>query len=193
MTNRKLAYGLISFLLVLSLILGMIIFYSLNSDNLKVVFLDVGQGDSILITQGQNQILIDGGSDGKLLLEKLGRYVPFWDRNIETVIATHPDQDHIGGLIDVLRNYQVNMVIKTGAESKSQTFSVFTEEIESNSNEIEAERNLSIKMGDNAEAEILYPFILIDGGKANDSSVVIKLNWKGESFLFRDSVLRRTS
>jgi len=58
-----------------------------------VTFLSVGEGDAILISQGQSQILIDGGRSGKELLAHVGRHMPFWDRTVEIVIATHPDAD----------------------------------------------------------------------------------------------------
>src|SRR3990170_2833317 len=58
-----------------------------------VTFLSVGEGDAILISQGQSQILIDGGRSGKELLAHVGRHMPFWDRTVEIVIATHPDAE----------------------------------------------------------------------------------------------------
>jgi len=77
MYNRKLIYSILCAIFILAVILTCIIF-SMRKDVLQVAFLDVGQGDSILISQGSNQVLIDGGKDGKLLLEKLGKYIPFW-------------------------------------------------------------------------------------------------------------------
>jgi len=70
--HRKVTYFSLIGLLALSLILAGIIFYSSRQD-LKVIFLDVGQGDAILISRGFNQILIDGGPSGQALLEKLGK------------------------------------------------------------------------------------------------------------------------
>jgi len=119
--HRKVTYFSLIGLLALSLILAGIIFYSSRQD-LKVIFLDVGQGDAILISRGFNQILIDGGPSGQALLEKLGKYVSFWDRKIEIVIATHPDADHIGGLIDLAGTYQIGEMIDTQTESESQLY-----------------------------------------------------------------------
>lgn len=93
----------------------------------EVVFLNVGQGDAILISQGKHQVLIDGGRSSKELLGRLGRHVPFWDRKIEVVIATHPDADHIGGLPALLRTYRVDQVLTTGAESETETSRLFQE------------------------------------------------------------------
>lgn len=88
----------------------------------EVVFLNVGEGDAILLSQGENQVLVDGGRDGKDLLYRLGRHLPFWDRQIEAVIATHPDADHIGGLTALLRAYRVRNVLTTGAGSGTEAF-----------------------------------------------------------------------
>ena len=75
MPNRKAIYITLLLLLALALILGGIIFYGKNSRDLSVIFFDVGQGDAILISQGNNQLLIDGGKNGKIILEKLGKYI----------------------------------------------------------------------------------------------------------------------
>jgi len=187
MSNRKLKYGIILFLLVLSLILGSIILYSRNNEDFKIIFLDVGQGDAILLSQGSYQVLIDGGRDGKLLLEKLGKYIPFWDREIEVILATHPDQDHIAGLIDVLRKYKVKTIIKTQDQSESQTYKTFQEEIEKEKAEsVSAKKGTEIKFLSEARAKIIYPFSetgdIQDNG-SNGGSTVIKLEIGNENFL----------
>ncbi len=89
---------------------------------LRIVFLDVGQGDAILLTQGRTQVLIDGGRDGKTLLGKLGQRMPFWDQQIELMIATHPDADHVGGLASVVRRYHVATYLSNGVEGDSDVF-----------------------------------------------------------------------
>lgn len=187
MRNRKIIYGIIFSLIALAAVLAAVIFYS-HSEGLKVVFFDVGQGDAILISQGNSQILIDGGRDGKLLLEKLGRYVPFWDRQIEAVIATHPDQDHIGGLADVLRTYHVGEIIETNARSDSQTYKAWEEEIgKIGIEKIEAIKGLKINFSEGGYLETVFPFFAIgetDEQNSNAGSVVVKLAWGENSFLF---------
>lgn len=188
MNNRKIIYWLLSMLLAVVLILGGIIGYQKNNQELEVIFLDVGQGDAILVQQGSNQLLIDGGRSGKILLEKLGSFIPFWDRQVEVVVATHPDQDHVGGLVDVIRSYKVSKIIKTRAESESQTYKALAEEIKKENPEIiEAQKGLSLKFPNGAAAEVIYPLASIDAGIATDSnagSVVVKLNFGENSFLF---------
>ena len=185
--NRKLIYSILAALAIVAIILIAIIFYGKNSP-LSVVFLDVGQGDEILISDGSQQLLIDGGKDGKLLLEKLGKYVPFWDRKIETIIETHPDADHIGGLIDVLNAYQVDAVLETKMQSESQTFKKLEEIIATNNiKKIEAKKDVTIKFAGGGVAEILYPFetvIDINGKDTNMYSVVVKLMVGENKFLF---------
>lgn len=72
---------------------------------LQIIACDVGQGDSILIQHKNDQILIDGGPS-KDVLDCLGRHMPYWDHEIELIILTHPEKDHYGGLIEVLKTYQ---------------------------------------------------------------------------------------
>ena len=81
---------------------------------LHVYFLDVGQGDAILIRlpEGQ-QILVDGGPNPSQLLAALGHRIPFWDHSLDMVVLTHADMDHLGGLIPVLERYQVGHVVQT--------------------------------------------------------------------------------
>src|SRR3954470_6966475 len=74
---------------------------------LTVYFLDIGQGDSIFIdAPSGRQVLIDGGPNS-VVLRRLSEVMPWWDRSIDVVIPTHPDADHISGLIDVLSRYEV--------------------------------------------------------------------------------------
>ncbi|MEK7494516.1 MAG: MBL fold metallo-hydrolase [Patescibacteria group bacterium] len=127
MPTRSLFQLVVSLLLATLCLLGLWLAVSLPEPSTYVTFLSVGQGDAILISQGKNQVLIDGGRNGKTLLMRLGRHIPFWDRNIETVIATHPDSDHIGGLPDVLEAYTVETVLTTGATSDTETSRIFKE------------------------------------------------------------------
>ena len=189
MSKQKIGYSFILFLLIISLIfLGVI--YSRQNQKLKVVFLDIGQGDAILIEKGSNQILIDGGPSGQKELEELGKYIPFWDREIEIIIATHPDQDHIGGLIDVMERYKIGRIIDTGAKSDSQVYKKYLETIDNKKiQRIQGKKDLNIKMGE-ANLKILYPGEVLEdppaGGSkdTNADSIVAKLIFGENSFLF---------
>ncbi len=192
MRNRKIFFSILGGLMVLIVILNIIVFRGKNEMPLSVVFLDVGQGDAILISQGSQQILIDGGKDGKVLLEKLGKYIPFWDRKLETIIETHPDQDHVGGLIDVLKVYSVDSVIETKMQNDSQTFKKLEGLVDQLAGQhklekIEAKKDLTVKFFDGANLKILYPLESvtdITSGDTNLASVVAKLTVGSSKFLF---------
>jgi competence protein ComEC len=187
MPNKKALYLILLTLAIIAAILAGIIWYQ-QKQELKVVFFDVGQGDAILIQQGSNQILIDGGPDGKKVMEKLGEYVPFWDRNIEVVIATHPDEDHIDGLIDVMENYNIGEVIDDGVDVDSQVYKKYKDVIsQKNINCIEGKRGMEIKLSDNTKLEILSPDGTQDKSNpkdTNSSSIISKLTSGGNTFLF---------
>ena len=84
---------------------------TMPDDELHVSFLDIGQGDAILIQQGSQQVLIDGGPSPQTLARELGDRMPFWDRTIELVVLTHPHDDHLSGLVEVLKRYRVEQVL----------------------------------------------------------------------------------
>ena len=183
MRKRKIIYVALFILLIIVVILAAIIFNTAQK-SLSVNFLDVGQGDAILISQGNKQILIDGGPSGQKIMEKLGQYVPFWDRKIEVVIESHPDQDHIEGLLEVMRNYQVGEIILSKGESDSELYKKFKEIIsEKNIDSLTAEKGMEIKIADDIPLKI----ISAEEGNANDTnsaSVVVKLIFGENTFLF---------
>jgi len=188
-------------LLALAFILACIISFSRSRD-MKVVFFDVGQGDAILISQGGTQLLIDSGKSGQVLLEKLGKHIPFWDRKIETVLMTHPDQDHIGGFADIFKSYEVRKVIKTNAESDSQTFKALEDFIaKEGSDVVEGKSGVKLIFPSGSEMEIIYPFssVAADSKDTNGSSIVSILKFEETEFLLtgdltsemEDEILRK--
>ncbi|RJR15294.1 hypothetical protein C4579_02685 [Candidatus Microgenomates bacterium] len=101
--NKK--YFLLGSLFGLGLLIGLI-FY-LPDGKLHLVFCDVGQGDGIYIkTPNRADIVIDGGANDRIL-SCLGQYMPFYDREIDVVVLTHPQKDHIHGLVAVLQRFRV--------------------------------------------------------------------------------------
>ena len=188
----KKSFQIISIVLVsvIAFILSMMLwFWWRDFENMKIIFFDVGQGDAILISQGSNQVLIDGGRSGKILLERLGTTMPFWDHQIETVVVTHPDEDHIGGLVDVVKKYRVGVFLDTKMRSDSATYDALHEEIERNNiDEREAFSGVNITFPDGGKLEMLYPFETFEKNitkETNISSVVVKLaTASGKTFLF---------
>jgi competence protein ComEC len=132
---------------------------------LTVAFLDIGQGDSIYIeSPSGKQMLVDGGPDASVV-RRLSDVMPFFDRSIDVVLATHPDKDHIGGLPAVLSRYRVAYVIDTGATSNTKTSQAYVEardaEIVGTRAEpaqyVTAQRGIVVDFHDGAYARIVYP------------------------------------
>jgi competence protein ComEC len=101
-----------------------------RTEQTKVYFFDVGQGDSILIQRGNYQILIDGGPDAKIL-SLLGKAMPVTDRKIERVVLTHPHSDHLAGLNLILERYEVEQIFGSGVLANSNQFQEFQNLIQS--------------------------------------------------------------
>jgi len=94
-------------------------FKKLPDNNLHLIFCDVGQGDAVVARYKNNQVLIDGGplSEAGKLLKCLDGQMAFWDRTLEAVVNTHPDEDHFGGLTEILKRYKVKMLLVNGEDN----------------------------------------------------------------------------
>lgn len=125
---------------------------------LKVIFFDIGQGDAtLIITPKGNDILIDGGPDNTLI-KKLGHYLPFFDRTIELVILTHPDNDHVAGLIEVFRRYRVEKILMTGVLAEAPSYQAWLEEISKTDVEVEIiDSPKIVKLDDEVLFDIFFP------------------------------------
>src|SRR3989344_2270805 len=174
-------------LLVLLCIVIVIWYATLREDRhglLTVSFLDVGQGDSIYIdAPSGRQVLIDGGKNS-IVMRRLASVRPWWDRTIDVVIPTHPDADHIGGLVDVLARYKVGMIIRSRGEGDTQTAKALVEAMkQEGSQNIVAMRGQIVDLGDGAYLQILYPDRLLPRVATNDGCVVARLVYGETSFM----------
>lgn len=151
---------------------------------LKVNFLDVGQGDAILINyQSRYQILIDSGISNKNILSELKKVMPPQDRSIEIIIATHYDKDHVGGMRAVFENYKVKLFLDNGQFKDTNATTIVSDLVEKLDIEnYSVQENSKIKIGDN----LLLDFFNPDGEdwEANDNSVVFRMDFGVNSFLF---------
>lgn len=94
------------------------------SEAVRVVFCDVGQGDAALVIKGDFQALIDTGPRNGTVVECLSNHLPFWDRQVEVLINSHPEADHLGDLGAVKEHYTVGTILLNGklpAEKFAQT------------------------------------------------------------------------
>ncbi len=120
---KSIRYFLFAFFLAANLAL-ILAFYSGKSGAASWTFFDVGQGDAILLASGQSQLLLDGGP-GAELADKVGRAMPLWDRKIEIVAVTHPQSDHLRGLVDIIESFEVGAVYLSFDEYDSNLFRDF--------------------------------------------------------------------
>jgi competence protein ComEC len=155
---------------------------------LTVVFLDVGQGDAIFIeSPSGTQVLIDGGKDGGVL-RVLSRLLGFFDRDLDMILATHADTDHVGGLIDIIENYAVGTIVMTENVSDASAFRAFKEAATNESAEIIFTRRGHVYDLGNGPAgsttlTILFPDYDPTSLETNTASIVAKLTYGETEYL----------
>lgn len=185
-SKQYLQYGLVALFTVINIFIWVAILRVDHHGVLTVAFLDVGQGDAIYVeAPNGNQMLIDGGPSSGALLRALGEVMPFWDRSIDVVLATHPDQDHVGGLPSVIQSMNVSNVITTENTTSTGAYNSFEKAIaEKGVPHFLSRTGERIILGDNVSLEILFPNLDTTGWETNTASIVAKLSYGNESFLF---------
>jgi competence protein ComEC len=189
---------LIGLIIVSASLLG-ILFKHDQQKELTIYFFDVGQGDAILIrTPAHQNILIDGGPDNALIT-KIGQALPFYDRQIDLMVLTHPHDDHLFGLVEVLRRYRVKQILATGILHTTDAYLEWLRLIKDKQipfkvalsgqefvykNQCRENTNCQF---DELFLRVIYPFQNLSGKKSenlNQTSVVIQLKYGNEKFLF---------
>jgi competence protein ComEC len=186
----KYRWGFIFLLLILNLVVWTTVWWETPSQYLEVAFLDVGQGDAILITApNRNQVLIDGGPD-RSVIRALGEVMPFYDRSIDLVLTSHPDQDHIGGLLEVFDRYEVAGFIEPAFEAETAVYQNLEESVqEEQSSHLVAQAGTRITLGSGVVLDVIEARPATwgpRGGKpdTNYSSIIAKLTYASTTFLF---------
>lgn len=160
-------------------------------DDLRVVFLNIGQGDAALIQTSQQNVLVDGGPD-KNIIYKLDKYIPFYNREIDLMILTHLDSDHLTGLVEVLKRYSVEKVIHNGLKNYDSIALEWEKLIfEKNISQQIVDIPLNIKLDEQVLIEFLWPsqdLIKESKGDDNFTSLVFKLTHGNNKFLFTGDI-----
>lgn len=154
------------------------------STNVTIKFIDVGQGEAILIALPEKTMLIDAGPTGSApkiaqVLQELGR------DKIDYLVATHPDEDHIGGMADVISSTQIGTIYAPNKTNNTATYRKFLAAIQNNNLQITlAEAGTIIDQIDSYKLEILWPKKDANFPETNDYSIIIKLTVGTKTFLF---------
>jgi competence protein ComEC len=165
---------------------------TLPERNLKVSFLDVGEGDSILIQDDGQNILIDGGPGGGVLCNAISQKLPFWERRIDLVILTHSHLDHLAGLLEVLKRYRVEKVLASPISSDSPSYRQWLALIKTKKIEyLEAQTGQRFFLSHGAVLDILNPPQAAGADAAaepDQNAVVARLSCGPGSLLFTSDI-----
>lgn len=185
--NKRAWYSIFTILTIIA-VLSWLAVLSRPASNLKIIACDVGQGDATIVINGSFQMLIDGGPNNKVV-SCLSKYIPFWDRQIEVMVSTHPDSDHYVGLVEVLKRYNVKNVLITEANKDNAGYRELIKYIGlENTNVIFARENQQIRYSSlsidilspsqnmfvNADSKVLGS-MNIDEDDSNSYSIVLRL------------------
>jgi len=181
-------------LLLLAVLVSLAAF-TMPDDNLHVSFLDVGEGDAILIqTPAHQDILVDGGPSPQAIMPELGKQMPFWDRTIDMIILTHAHSDHLTGLFEVLRRYEVKRVMIPEIDNDSPLYAEWlnllrTKDIDYST----AQAGQIIKLDEITSIKILNPQTSLLNDTESDidnNGIVLKLCSGDVSFLLTADIMK---
>lgn len=157
--------------------------FNSNIENkLEIYFLDVGQADSILIKQDDKSVLIDAGNneDGAYIVDFLKKDIGL--DNIDLLVGTHPHEDHIGGLDNIIESFDIENIYMPDAISTSKTFEEVIDAIEKKNYSITIPKiNSEVKLGD-----MLFNVLYVGNEEddLNNTSIVLRLDFGNTSYLF---------
>lgn len=176
----------------------LIIFYFLityqtskKNNNLEVSFIDSGQADAIFIkTPNQKNIIIDFGSEQGL--KQLEKEIEWWNKQIDLIIITHPHDDHITGLLPIIKKYKIKQIMYNGLDYESNVYNELLNLItEYNIPLLLPNYNQIINIEPDCFLNIIYPitsFYQQTIDNINNSSIVSRLVCNNSSFLFMGDV-----
>ncbi|MCC6643798.1 MBL fold metallo-hydrolase [Candidatus Peregrinibacteria bacterium] len=158
----------------------------LPDGHLRVWFLDVGQGDAILMRLPAGEwVMVDGGPDAKVL-DWMGRIMPFYERQIELVVMSHPHADHINGLVEVMQRFEVKNMLLSGVKYNYAGYQKILEDAASQKTRLWYGQKEDWRIG-KVGFDLLYPQRSLQGEEmenVNNSSIVFRLIYAGKRIFF---------
>ncbi|MDD3284989.1 MAG: ComEC/Rec2 family competence protein [Patescibacteria group bacterium] len=175
-------------IIILVIITALVPYYFLEdkSEYLRMYFINVGQGDGILIKTPEGKtIVIDGGAYNDFV-KKVSQKLPFRKRNIDLLVITHAHADHYIGLINLIERYEINTIFYSGYNVNLEDYNYLMNLIkEKNINLIKVKSGQVISFEKNINLEILHPFSIKEKEEdINNTSVVIRLSYKNFDAIF---------
>jgi len=153
---------------------------------LHLTVLDIGQGDAILVEAPNGAtMLIDGGPDPELTLRRMGANLPFFARRIDLLVLSHPHQDHVAGLVDVLDRFRVGAVLHAGIPFANPAYDrLLTDAATTGVRVVVLRTGQALDLGAGATARVLYPTQAdaeapLPEGDINNGSIVLQLELGG--------------
>ncbi|MCC7432821.1 MBL fold metallo-hydrolase, partial [Candidatus Peregrinibacteria bacterium] len=172
---------------VASCFILMLMIFRLPDGLLHSWFLNIGQGDAALIRGPMGElVLIDGGPDSKVM-ERMGAAIMPYEREIELVVVSHPHADHLNGLLDVFKAYQVKNLLITGVKYEYAGYRELVKMAEKNGTKIwYADGSFDFKIG-RIGLDLIYPMTSMRGRSienVNNSSIVMRVIYGDRKLLF---------
>lgn len=183
LSQRKKSAALLAVVFSIAVLVSLALVWLLYNEQklFEISVLDVGQGDAILFEAPSGQVMLVDGGPGKTILRRLGEELPFWERRIDTMVVSHPHEDHYGGFVSIIERYTVGVVLLTGIETRSQSYQQFIKTAQEKNIPIYVvEKPELISLGE-IQVEILYPDHSLKGhwiSNLNNSSIVMKVSYK---------------
>ena len=164
--------------LIVSNILIWGFFLSLPDGKLHLKFYDVGQGDSIFLETATGfKILIDGGPDDKVV-GYLGKDLPFYSKRIDLLILTHPEADHLTGLLEVVKRYHIKTLWINGARNETRLFAEWEALLKMNKiTTMLISQGDRVVFPDKTTVTVLWPKEKASGTNLNTTSIVVQISF----------------
>lgn len=162
----------------------------IDNSSLEIYFFDVGQADSILIKNNDNSMLIDAGNneDGENLVNYLKDELKLND--IDIVIGTHPHEDHIGGLDNIIDNFDIGKIYLPDATTTSKTFSDVLDSIENKNYSVSIPIEDEVFDLGNMKFKVIY--VGSDESDLNNTSIVLRMSFGNTVYLFTGDATSKT-
>jgi len=183
----------VAVVLALGSVVSMLLVTSPTQAKLSVTFLDVGQGDAVLVRTAEgHSLLIDGGPSGEALITALGRHLPFDGRKLNLVALSHPQADHLTGLLTVLERYEVDDILASPLSSDSAVFAAWQDAVrDEQARYNEGTEGQRILLGGGAIIEIMHPPPGLVPGREddpNENALVLRLTLGQVSILLTSDI-----